>query len=181
MQDPQLGRFWTIDPMSDKFYPLSPYSYVANNPVLINDPTGRDWSITADVDKKGTTHFHILFTGAVVDETSDQKGQAESKWLPRLLLQFQSLFNEDKSKDSKNGFTVDAKAEIRSVKSEDDVADNETVFKIENSNSDDLKYEDDKGNDHYAAGKELNGKAIAINEDIVQDILAGNANENDPT
>ena len=24
MQDPQLGRFWTIDQMVDKFFPLSP-------------------------------------------------------------------------------------------------------------------------------------------------------------
>jgi hypothetical protein len=174
-----LGRFWTIDPMSDKFYPLSPYSYVANNPVLINDPTGRDWSITMDVDEKGTTHFHILFTGAVVDKTSDKKGQAD-KMASAITAQFQSLFNEDKSKDSKNGFTVDAKAEIRSVKSEDDVADNETVFKIENSNSDDLKYQDNNGKDQYAAGKEINGKEVAINEGIVPDILAGNANKTIP-
>jgi RHS repeat-associated protein len=176
LQDPQLGRFWTIDPMADKFFPLSPYSYVANNPVLINDPTGKDWSITMDQDKKGVTHFHILFTGAVVDETSDQKGQAD-KIASAITAQFQSLFNEDKSKDSKNGFTVDAKAEIRSVKSEKDVADNETVFKIENSNSDDLKYKDDKGQDQYAAGAALNGKTIAINENIVPDVIAGNANK----
>jgi hypothetical protein len=174
-----LGRFWTIDPIGEKFFPLSPYSYVANNPVLINDPTGRDWSITMDVDEEGISHFHIVFTGAVVDETGDHKGQAD-KMASAITAQFQSLFNEDKSKDSKNGFTVDAKAEIRSVKSEDDVADNETVFKIENSHSDDLKYEDDKGNDHYAAGKELNGKEIAINEDVVPDVIAGSANKTIP-
>jgi len=179
MQDPQLGRFWTIDPMVDKFFPLSPYSYVANNPVLINDPTGKDWSITVDVDKKGTTHFHILFTGAVVDETSDQKGQAD-KMAKTITSQFESLFNEDKSKDSKNAFTVDAKAEIRAVKSEDDVAENETIFKIEDAHSDDLKYKDDKGHDQYAAGAELNGKEIAISENLVPDAIAGNANKTIP-
>jgi len=179
MQDPQLGRFWMIDPMTDKFAPLSPYSYVANNPVLVIDPTGKDWTISMDVDKNGVSHFHILFTGAVVDETSDHKGRAD-ELAKAIATQFQSLFNEDKSKDSKNGFTVDAKAEIRSVKSEKDVADNESVFKIEDARSDDLKFKDDKGHDKFAAGAALNGKEIAISEDVVSEAIAGNANKTIP-
>ena len=153
-----------------------PYSYVANNPVLINDPSGKDWSISLDVDKKGVTHFHILFTGAVIDKTSDQKGQAD-KLAQTITSQFQSLFNEDKSKESKEGFTVDAKAEIRAVSSDDDIKNNETVFKIEDAKSDELKYNDDNGNVHYAAGKELNGKEIAISEQLVPYAISGTANK----
>ena len=33
MQDPQLGRFYVIDPMASKFFSLSPYSYDGNNPI----------------------------------------------------------------------------------------------------------------------------------------------------
>ena len=35
--DPELGRFMTPDPISDDW---TPYSYVRNNPIMNNDPTG---------------------------------------------------------------------------------------------------------------------------------------------
>jgi RHS repeat-associated protein len=38
--DPQLGRFWQIDPMADVNEDQSTYSYASNNPELYNDPFG---------------------------------------------------------------------------------------------------------------------------------------------
>jgi RHS repeat-associated protein len=38
--DPVLGRFMQIDPYAAKYPNLSPYSYVANNPLVFVDPTG---------------------------------------------------------------------------------------------------------------------------------------------
>lgn len=38
--DPQLGRFWQIDPLSQMSYEFSPYAYASNNPILLNDPLG---------------------------------------------------------------------------------------------------------------------------------------------
>lgn len=38
--DPVLGRFMQIDPMSAKYPGISPYAYVANNPLAFIDPTG---------------------------------------------------------------------------------------------------------------------------------------------
>jgi hypothetical protein len=38
-----IGRFTTVDPLAEKYYSCSPYSYVGNNPVRITDPTGMDW------------------------------------------------------------------------------------------------------------------------------------------
>jgi len=40
MYDPQLGRFWQIDPLTDINEDQSPYSFAGNNPVLMNDPLG---------------------------------------------------------------------------------------------------------------------------------------------
>lgn len=46
MYDQWLGRTWQIDPMASKYYGFSPYSWVANNPLIFTDPTGMviDWS-----------------------------------------------------------------------------------------------------------------------------------------
>jgi len=38
--DPQIGRFWQIDPLADISEDQSPYSFADNNPILLNDPLG---------------------------------------------------------------------------------------------------------------------------------------------
>jgi len=44
--DPSIGRFMSVDPHADSYLNLSPYNYVANNPLISIDPDGRDIIIT---------------------------------------------------------------------------------------------------------------------------------------
>ena len=51
MQDPRLGRFFIVDPHASSYPNISPYAYVANNPLIYIDPDGRDIIIRKDADR----------------------------------------------------------------------------------------------------------------------------------
>ena len=44
--DPRTAAWLSQDPLSEKYYPISPYAYCAGNPVNLVDPTGKDiWEV----------------------------------------------------------------------------------------------------------------------------------------
>ncbi|MBN9386394.1 MAG: hypothetical protein J0H74_36895, partial [Chitinophagaceae bacterium] len=42
MYDPQIGRFWQIDPLAEINEDWGPYTFASDNPILFNDPLGLD-------------------------------------------------------------------------------------------------------------------------------------------
>ena len=54
MFDPQIGRWNHIDPKAEKYYPVSPYSFTSNNPILFVDVDGKE--ITPGANWKGSAY-----------------------------------------------------------------------------------------------------------------------------
>jgi RHS repeat-associated protein len=84
MQDPQLGRMWSIDRFSEKYQMLSPYSYAANNPVKFVDVNGDSLWIrfsmtTTDENGKETTSEKRLYYQADQDGNYDFYDPATGK------------------------------------------------------------------------------------------------------
>jgi len=71
MQDPQLGVWHSIDPLSEKYYSVSPYCYVANNPILFIDPDGKRIKIKYRDDEG---HKHKAFYDANKGFAVNRKG-----------------------------------------------------------------------------------------------------------
>ena len=66
MLDTRLGRWLSLDPLSNKYPGLSPYNYVANNPVIFIDPDGKRIKPARDGDK--------IEIEKVFDSFNDKKG-----------------------------------------------------------------------------------------------------------
>jgi hypothetical protein len=46
LQPELISRWLSPDPLAEKYYQLSPYNFVANNPILYTDPDGREVQVT---------------------------------------------------------------------------------------------------------------------------------------
>jgi RHS repeat-associated protein len=71
--DPQIARWFVVDPLAHKYFPLSPYVYVANDPVKYIDPNGKDFTISVTRGKDGS------ITGVTIEATVYIQGDGASE------------------------------------------------------------------------------------------------------
>ncbi len=159
--DPQIGRWTTLDPMSGKFVGLSPFSYNADNPVLLSDPNGKDWTLSLTRNENGSWTVNINFKGQVLNSSDnknvDTKGLANS-----IKEQFESVFTAAFAKDGDGpAITVNATADISVIDDKKDLAKDATLFEVRNS--DDPNFQTDDPSTRVV-GMAVNGKEILLNE-----------------
>ncbi|WP_168204537.1 DUF6443 domain-containing protein [Olivibacter sp. LS-1] len=68
--DPVIGRFGTVDGSAEKYYDISPYVYVANNPLKYIDPDGNDIRLASHTRSDGTTVVQMSVTGKLINQSS---------------------------------------------------------------------------------------------------------------
>jgi RHS repeat-associated protein len=126
--DASLGRWMNIDPFAEKYYPISPYNYVANSPIVATDPDGRDIRITSTVDDDGNVSINITLTGKVIDLSTgnfDSNSYAKS-----LSSRFSKAFSGKHKNDDGTTVSVNFSADITVAESEDDIGEDDHVFGI---------------------------------------------------
>ena len=77
MYDQWLGRTWQHDPHSESYYHLSPYSWVANSPIVMVDPDGRDYGVYIDHESQTVT---IRATYYTLGSDTESAQQAAAFW-----------------------------------------------------------------------------------------------------
>lgn len=119
---PAVPHFTSIDPMSEKYYWLSPYLYCANNPVNFVDLDGRDvnlWATTLPDTKdwikdSGATHTFITVTDknnvthyfAYGSNRDGFTGAFSGKLVKKEFNQDEQVYKGKNSKDLKAKITI---------------------------------------------------------------------------
>ncbi len=79
LYDGTSGRWFTVDPQSEKFYGMSPYLAMGNNPVIIVDPDGEFWFVLAGAIIGG-------YLGASLQQKSFDPGNWNGDWWKGALV-----------------------------------------------------------------------------------------------
>ncbi|GAA4743706.1 hypothetical protein GCM10023229_23950 [Flavisolibacter ginsenosidimutans] len=103
MYDPQLGVWHNPDPLAEKFYEWSPYTYTYDEPVKHIDLDGRSGDVTLDKKNKTiTVEQHFVFYGS----------KANSKLSGKIATGIASQWNGAHGKVKEGGVTYKVKFRI---------------------------------------------------------------------
>jgi len=85
------GRFTSVDPLAEKYYSISPYVYVGNNPIKLVDINGKEWGVVVNANGTMTVTLNVGFT--VSSNLNLSTAQIDS-YKAAISAQFNNTFME---------------------------------------------------------------------------------------
>lgn len=104
--DAKVASFTSVDPLSEKYYHISPYAYCAGDPVNRIDPDGRDWYGVKDNSEDLTNQLYTIhYTDCTSQEQMDKRN-INGDYMGKYVVVFNGYYDEklgdDKTIDGPN-------------------------------------------------------------------------------
>jgi hypothetical protein len=109
MYDAAIGRFFKHDRFAEKYFPLSPYNYTANNPLNFIDLNG-DYIIVYGQDEDGNRYSVLYENGKAYHYSKNEDGKitkgneydGENEFIERAVSDLRSIGSTEKGADRIN-------------------------------------------------------------------------------
>jgi RHS repeat-associated protein len=134
VNDVRLGRWLSVDPLAGKYPGLSPYAYVANNPIMFIDPNGEDIKIKRIIGKDGNPDVVVVTLNAVLVDYSTTVRDCDELQChaDRIAQAFEQALTGEGQDATGRMVIYRAEAKIRAVSSSEEIGEGEHVLAIFN-------------------------------------------------
>jgi RHS repeat-associated protein len=103
--DAQIGRWHGVDPLAEKYFPISPYTYVANNPVIYVDPDGREIKVAGKKKEDTYLNLAIIYGTPLGRKIIDELHDSNRTYTIHTTSRKNSTFNRGKIKYNPKQFS----------------------------------------------------------------------------
>ncbi len=165
MYDVALGRWHTVDPLSEKYYDWSPYNYCGNEPIGRIDPDGADWRVQTHYNEETKKIEYHITVNAVLYNNSNMRNVDMQKLATNITEQINSTYSIND-----NDFVSKMDFKLRVVNSVDEINDSDHILQIVNQR--DFRNTGLKEN-KIAADSYLSGLGIRLGTDLIAEMQQG--------